>query len=96
MAVRVTVLFFASLKRSTGTGKLEAFLVEPNGSETSAEGSDVGVPLSRLISLIEAKFPDLDMKTNQVSIAVNKVYIKEDITLKDGDEVAFLPPISGG
>jgi molybdopterin synthase sulfur carrier subunit len=29
-------------------------------------------------------------------IAVNMHYVKEDIALSDGDEVAFFPPVTGG
>ena len=28
--------------------------------------------------------------------AVNRIYIKEPQELKDGDEVAFIPPVQGG
>ena len=28
--------------------------------------------------------------------AVNRIYIKEPRELKDGDEVAFIPPVQGG
>jgi molybdopterin converting factor small subunit len=31
-----------------------------------------------------------------VSCAVNEEYARLTATLKDGDEVAFLPPVSGG
>ncbi len=29
-------------------------------------------------------------------IAVNQKYVPNDIELKDGDEVAFIPPVQGG
>jgi molybdopterin converting factor subunit 1 len=32
----------------------------------------------------------------QMSIAVNQSYITEDVQLKHGDEVAIIPPVSGG
>jgi molybdopterin converting factor small subunit len=31
-----------------------------------------------------------------VQAAVNKALVREDVTLQPGDEVAFLPPMSGG
>jgi molybdopterin synthase sulfur carrier subunit len=31
-----------------------------------------------------------------VRVAVNRVWADWDTSLKDGDEVAFLPPVSGG
>ena len=37
-------------------------------------------------------------KLNNVSlrIAINQKYQKEEITLQDGDEVVFIPPVQGG
>ena len=37
-------------------------------------------------------------KLNDVSlrIAINQKYQKEEITLQDGDEVVFIPPVQGG
>ncbi len=29
-------------------------------------------------------------------ISVNKIIVQQNITLKDGDEIALLPPFSGG
>jgi len=84
--VVVKVLFFASLRSLTGKQEMDIDL--GIGGEEAR--------LTRLISLIESQFPDLDMKTSQVSVAVNKLYAREDVLLKDGDIVAFLPPISGG
>lgn len=40
------------------------------------------------------EYPILD--NFQFSVAVNKEIIQEDIVLKDQDEVAILPPFSGG
>ncbi len=31
-----------------------------------------------------------------LAVAVNRVYATPDTTLRDGDEVALLPPVSGG
>ena len=42
-------------------------------------------------------FPALAPRTRAVdSCAVNEEYAKFDTPLQDGDEVAFLPPVSGG
>jgi molybdopterin synthase sulfur carrier subunit len=37
-------------------------------------------------------------KLNDVSlrIAINQKYQKEEITLQDGDEIVFIPPVQGG
>jgi len=42
------------------------------------------------------EFPELERYTNSISGAVNEEYARMDASVKDGDEVAFLPPVSGG
>lgn len=31
-----------------------------------------------------------------VRVSVNAAYVEPTVTLRDGDEVAFIPPVSGG
>ena len=45
---------------------------------------------------LTAEFPGLAEYTKVISCAVNEEYASFDRRLKDGDEVAFLPPVSGG
>lgn len=40
----------------------------------------------------EEVFSDLEV----VRIAVNQEYITENVVLKEGDEIAFFPPVTGG
>jgi molybdopterin converting factor small subunit len=49
-----------------------------------------------LLKTLCERHPMLRHGVDNVSIAVNKCYKREPTTLNDGDEVAFLPPISGG
>ena len=37
-----------------------------------------------------------DFAWDSIAVAVNQEYAKTDVVLKDGDEVALLPPVSGG
>ena len=85
----VKVLFFASAREATGTAKLD-LLVNASDADQGAKASDV------LRELLE-RYPALDFEGTQISVAVNQNYLgDEDLTLKDGDEVALLPPIAGG
>ena len=46
--------------------------------------------------MLTTEFPTLADYTTVISCAVNEEYASFDRHLKDGDEVAFLPPVSGG
>ena len=47
-----------------------------------------------IIKQLQEQFPALQEMT--FSIAINKTMIQKDTPLKQGDEVALLPPFSGG
>ena len=78
--MRVTVLLFAGLREWAGKGELELDL-EP--------GSKVGELPMRL-------FPGVAPSSNRLRFAVNQEYVSELRTLKEGDEVALIPPVAGG
>jgi molybdopterin converting factor subunit 1 len=42
------------------------------------------------------EFPELAGYERSISSAVNADYARMDQPVRDGDEVAFLPPVSGG
>ena len=48
--------------------------------------------LSRLLR----EFPKISDIKPQVGIAVNNEYAVGEFTLKDGDEIGLIPPVSGG
>ena len=45
---------------------------------------------------IAEKLPSLRDVLGRVAFAVNREYVKPDAILKDGDELALIPPVSGG
>ena len=79
--VKITVRCFASVRELLGTETLEVEV--PEG--TTVEG---------LKQLLGERAPDL--LRLQVAFAVNQDYCTAAQGLSDGDEVAFIPPISGG
>lgn len=81
--MRVTIRLFARLRDIAGASDFERDV--PAGSTAST----VWIRLAR-------EFPDFNAYTDAVSTAVNEEYAKMDSTLSEGDEVAFLPPVSGG
>lgn len=43
-----------------------------------------------------SKFPKITIDPSKIVIAVNSEYQEHSTTLCDGDEVALIPPVSGG
>ena len=81
--MHVTVRLFARLRELTGAGELAREV--PDGSTAF----DVWNALA-------GEFPSLAGYTKAISVAVNEDYARLTASLRDGDEVAFLPPVSGG
>ncbi len=55
------------------------------------DGSDIRA----LQDLLSDKYPALSTIL-EYALAVNRSYIEENILLKEDDEVAIIPPVSGG
>jgi len=79
----VRVLFFASLADITGLRETEL---------DASAFSDVG----SIYSHFEASHPQLRAHRPSVLFALNAESAGPDSRVKDGDEVAFFPPVSGG
>lgn len=81
--MQVRVLFFGVLKDLAGRSSDELSLPE------SARAGDV-------VGRYEQQFPALAGMRSSIAIAVNQEYVRQDSALHSGDEVALLPPVSGG
>jgi molybdopterin converting factor subunit 1 len=79
----VTVRLFARLRELAGASELE--------QELPAE-ANAGTAWTALVG----RYPALAAYGPAISCAVNEEYARFTTPLKDGDEVAFLPPVSGG
>jgi sulfur-carrier protein len=79
----VTIRLFARLREIAGAADLRREL---------PEGATAGTAWEMLV----AEFPALSDHARTISCAVNEEYARLTATLADGDEVAFLPPVSGG
>ena len=83
-AVPCQVCFFASTKDLTGTSELEL--------EVPADGS-----MAAIVETLRVRYPQLERLLPRCALAVNGEYVEvEDAQVADGDEVALLPPMSGG
>ena len=81
--MRIEVLFFGALKEIVGQSR---------ESVTLEEGSDVG----RLYEMYAARFPRLAAHSGSLLFSRNREFVGRGESLREGDEVAFLPPVSGG
>ena len=81
--IRIRVLFFASLADLTGTRQMH--IVMPSGSK-----------VADAITYFERDTPGFAAYSAHVSFAVNEAFVTQDVMLADGDELAMIPPVSGG
>jgi molybdopterin converting factor subunit 1 len=55
-----------------------------------------GITLDELWQLLAERYPDLSPMRDTLAFAVNGEYARGDARVSPGDEVAVLPPVSGG
>ena len=55
-----------------------------------------GTKVSQMIDEVRHLFPDLAPPTVNIVVAVNTEHAGPDMVLHDGDDVALIPPVSGG
>ena len=76
----IKVLLFAGLAEQAGTS-----VIELDEKETAA---------SAVKTLLKERY---GLQTiDNAMIAINETYVKDNSILKEGDTIAFIPPVSGG
>jgi molybdopterin converting factor subunit 1 len=81
--MRITVRLFARLRDIVGSGEL-------------AREVPVGATVQAIWNALVDEYPALAPYAAVSSCAVNEEYARFTSVLEDGDEIAFLPPVSGG
>eukprot|EP00741_Cyanophora_paradoxa_P017900 tig00021036_g17289.t1 len=81
--IRLRLLFFARSRELAGCKETE--LEVPAGSDSSV-----------LSTAIVAAFPALRELLGHSVISVNQEYVGKPVLLHNNDEIAVIPPISGG
>jgi len=81
--MNVRVLFFGPLREITGVSEEAA---------TCNQGDTLGILFDRYT----ARFPAMAAMRESIVLARNREFRPADSALSEGDEVAFLPPVSGG
>lgn len=79
----IHVKLFAVLRDAAGTAALE--LDVPSG----ASAGD-------LRPILASQFPAIGRYLSRTALAVNHAYASAETELHEGDEVALIPPVSGG
>jgi len=81
--MKIEVLFFGMVKEVTGCP-----------SKTVEMGA--GATVQTLFDHFAGRFPALNEISKSLVLAVNRRFVPRTQPLADGDEVAFMPPVSGG
>ncbi|HXW76497.1 MAG TPA: MoaD/ThiS family protein [Candidatus Eremiobacteraceae bacterium] len=81
--MRVTIRLFAVHRETAGKSTFAADL---------PDGATVADAFARLCD----EYPGIRAGARSVAFAVNRAHASEGDRLRDGDEVAFLPPVAGG
>jgi len=84
--MRVTIRLFARLRDIAGTAEI---------------GKDIpdvppGATIRTVWTQLTGEYPGLAAYERSMSSALNADYARMDAEVHDGDEIAFLPPVSGG
>lgn len=83
--VTINLLFFAKSRELVGSGSGELVLTANTNFDT-------------LKQALLLKYPSLQVIAENIILSLNEEYIDDNqqLTLREGDEVAVIPPISGG
>jgi len=81
--ISVRVRAFAGLREALGTGDLS--LEVPAGTDVAG-----------LLARLESVRPGVQLSEWRFAVAVNRAYVRHDTPLQPGDEIALIPPVSGG
>ena len=82
-SIALRCLYFASLKEAAGTGSEQIRLLAP-------------ATVEQLLEHLEGVHPALEKHRGHYQVAVQQEIVGLSQSLQEGDEVALLPPVSGG
>ncbi|MCA9905638.1 MAG: molybdopterin converting factor subunit 1 [Anaerolineae bacterium] len=82
--MNVRVLLFATLKEAIGRGETALFIPTPEAT------------VAQVREALAAQHPALERHLPNAVAAVNQEFAFAEDAVRDGDEVAFFPPVSGG
>ena len=83
MAINVEVLFFAHLKERFQMEKCRLSI-------------PFGTKASEIFNFLPECRGEIDLLRRFVRVAINRKYAMEESIIQEGDEVALIPPVTGG
>ncbi len=81
--MRIRLLFFATLRDKLGQKSLELEVPE-------------GMRVGELKALLAERYPALQEALRSVLVSIDREFAFDETPLREGAEVAFFPPVSGG
>lgn len=76
--------------------KLFAVFRDIVGAKEEELDLEAGTTVQQLLEKYISRFPEMGRFRDHIILSVNKEYGPPGKTLREGDEVSFLPPVSGG
>ena len=83
-SIKIKILYFANVREILGGKRYEEMRI--------ADQSRV----RDLLSMIAKAYPNINPLLMSISISVNYRIVNRDTLLHDNDEIALIPPITGG
>ncbi len=81
--MRVRIMMFGGAREALGWRELDREI-------------EAGATARQLLQDLEEEYPALRCYTPVIKIAVNQKYADPETELREGDEVACIPPVAGG
>ena len=81
--MRVRVLLFATFRETVGESEI-------------MWSANAGTTVDAFLASFLRAYPRLAPHRKTLKVAVNQAFADPGVVLRDGDEVALLPPVSGG
>ena len=81
--MKLRIRLFASFREAVGGGTLQWDAPE-------------GATVAEVVAALHRAYPGLGPAVDKALLAVNQEYVGRDLRLNDGDELALIPPVSGG
>jgi len=81
--MKITIRLFALLKDRAGTDRIDLDLPDKS-------------TIAHAVEQLRHRLPALADHLNHIAFALNRSYTRSNTPLQDGDELALIPPVSGG